>query len=253
VTIFDRNRPRILSYEPAAALPGQEVTVTGINFTPATRLYLNGLELVTLMNPSHQLFARIPDEARSGAITVSNIYGSETSDSVLWVLPRIDGVLSRAATKHREAMTIHGAGLAGATSVTMDNVVIALPGHDAASPTSLMVTLPDGVRTGLVTVRTPAGAAVSPHVYRVPAEITSISPQSGTAGTAVAITGTDFRHVTAVAFNGVPAQFQQDAGGKSLRTTVPAGATSGRLRITIVDGQGAYEVISDQKFTVRRP
>ena len=69
------------------------------------------------------------------------------------------------------------------------------------------------------------------------------SPTFGPAGTSVTITG--FTGATAVFFNGVAAAFTVDPSG-TITTTVPAGATTGRITVTT----GSGPLITTTRFTV---
>jgi hypothetical protein len=75
--------------------------------------------------------------------------------------------------------------------------------------------------------------------------ITSLSPSSGTDGTAVTITGTHFTGVSAVNFNGTSASFTF-VDDSHITTLVPAGATSGNVTVTTPGGTAA----SPTAFTV---
>jgi len=81
----------------------------------------------------------------------------------------------------------------------------------------------------------------------VPA-ITDVSPLSGTVGTAVTITGTNFGDAPAVRFNGtLAAGATVNPEGTSISTTVPPGATSGPVSVTATGGAATgplpFEVI----------
>ncbi|HET9282370.1 MAG TPA: IPT/TIG domain-containing protein [Candidatus Angelobacter sp.] len=69
------------------------------------------------------------------------------------------------------------------------------------------------------------------------------SPTFGPAGTSVTITG--FTGATAVSFNGAAAAFTVDPSG-TITTTVPAGATTGRITVTT----GSGPLITTTRFTV---
>ena len=69
-------------------------------------------------------------------------------------------------------------------------------------------------------------------------QITAFSPAQGVIGTQVTMIGTNFTGVSAVKFNGIPATFTV-LSGTQLRTTVPAGATTGTISLTNSTGTGA--------------
>ncbi len=67
--------------------------------------------------------------------------------------------------------------------------------------------------------------------------ISDIEPHSGTVGTAVTVTGTNFGAAPAVRFNGtLAAGSTVNPAGTSISTTVPAGATTGTVTVTAPGG-----------------
>jgi hypothetical protein len=75
----------------------------------------------------------------------------------------------------------------------------------------------------------------SSQTFTVTLSITGFSPTSGPAGTAVVISGVGFSGAAGVAFNGTPATFSVTSA-TSIRATVPAGATTGRISVTTPAG-----------------
>lgn len=79
------------------------------------------------------------------------------------------------------------------------------------------------------------------------AALADFTPTSGPVGTSVSITGTGLEAVTSVRFGGgvdSPAEWSDD--DQALATTVPAGAQSGRLRVTVE----RVDIESSAAFTV---
>ena len=68
--------------------------------------------------------------------------------------------------------------------------------------------------------------------------VTNFAPLSGGAGTPVVITGTSFTGATAVAFGGVPATVFTVNSATQITATVPAGAVTGKIRVTTPVGFG---------------
>ncbi len=77
--------------------------------------------------------------------------------------------------------------------------------------------------------------------------LTEFTPDTGTPGTQVTLSGTDLDLVTGVAFNGTTAPNFQAASGTQLVVTVPAGATTGPITLTSRTGETAT---SATNFTV---
>ena len=75
----------------------------------------------------------------------------------------------------------------------------------------------------------------------VPPAITDVTPGSGPSGTAVTLTGTGFTGAMAVTFNSVSAAYNT-VSDTQITTTVPAGTTTGPVRVTTLAGTGTSSV-----------
>lgn len=78
------------------------------------------------------------------------------------------------------------------------------------------------------------------------ASITALTPDNGSVGTSVIITGTGFTGATAVRFNGVAASSFTVASATAITAVVPVGATTGPVSITTPNGTAT----SPANFTV---
>jgi hypothetical protein len=115
------------------------------------------------------------------------------------------------------------------------------------SETQIFAIVPVAATTGPITVTTDEGTGTSATVFtvRTAPTIAGFSPDRGSIGTEITLAGQGFTDVNSVSFNGVSASFQIDSDTQ-LRTTVPAGASSGPIRVTANVGTGE----SLQDFTV---
>jgi Domain of unknown function DUF11 len=128
---------------------------------------------------------------------------------------------------------------------------ISFNGVNASTPSDLndnqiIVTVPAGVTTGPIVVRSSLGAfstitntLSSSTNFFVPPTLTSFSPSSGRAGTNVTLTGKNFIGASAVSFGGVPASFSPPTNNTTLYATVPANAVSGTIQVTTPAGPPA--------------
>jgi hypothetical protein len=85
-----------------------------------------------------------------------------------------------------------------------------------------------------------------PVAIPIPPKVTAISPVSGTAGTVVTLTGTNFRAVpidNTVQFNGTAAVVSS-ASATSLTVTAPAGGSTGKVTVTTPDGTGTGPIFT---------
>lgn len=121
-----------------------------------------------------------------------------------------------------------------------------------ASTTSLTVTVPDNATTGKIAVTVHGKTALSDADFIVfKPSITGFAPTKGLTGASVIITGMDFNPdppENRVAFNGVTAEVTQ-ATATSLTVTVPEGATTGKISVTV----HGKTVTSDADFIVLDP
>ncbi len=135
-------------------------------------------------------------------------------------------------------VTITGTNFTGATAVSFGGT--AATSFTVVSATQITATVPAGAATGKVRVTTPAGYGDSSGNFTVvPAPaITSFAPASGPVGTVVTITGTNFTGATAVSFGGTAATSFTVVSATQITATVPAGAATGKVRVTTPAGYG---------------
>ena len=111
--------------------------------------------------------------------------------------------------------------------------------------------MPAGATNGPITVQTPAADTASTANYIVAAAgvptISSFLPISGSVGSSVVITGTNFGCTTSVMFNTTAATTYVVNSAAQITATVPVGATTGPLHVTTTGGGPAN---SSTNFTV---
>ncbi len=144
---------------------------------------------------------------------------------------------------------ILGLNFTGVTAVTFNNVPSAsfprLPNGN------LLATVPNGATTGPIRVTNASGTGASFTPFTVtPAgggpSIALFNPPSGRPGDRITIQGANFQDPSQVFFNGVASPFVLFAGPNFLSAEVPAGATSGPIRVTTSAGSAT----STQSFVV---
>jgi len=143
-------------------------------------------------------------------------------------------------------VTVFGTGF----GVTPQDNTLTINGVSAtvssASPTQLVATVPAGATTGPIAVTVSGGgSAISSEPFTVTADggaptLTSFSPTIGVAGTAVTVVGVNYDPVVTAnlvtfAGNGLRAAVSS-ATSTTLGTTVPPGATSGRIKVATPRG-----------------
>ena len=240
--------PAISSLNPGKGPEGTPVTIAGANFGDSqgtSTVTFNGVAATPTNWSVTSITAAVPAGATTGNVVVT--VGGEASDGVEFaVTPAISGLNSTSGPEGTSIeITGTGFGATQGTSSVSFNGTAATP--TSWSGTSIAVTVPAGAATGnvVVTVDSQASNGV---VFTVTPAISSVSPDSGAEGTSVDISGTSFgatQGASTVTFNGTAAT-PTSWSGTSITVTVPAGATTGNVVVT-VDGQASNAVA----FTVK--
>ncbi|MFQ5637076.1 MAG: DNRLRE domain-containing protein [bacterium] len=143
-------------------------------------------------------------------------------------------------------ITLVGSHFTGATSVTFNGTPATVFAVD--SDLQVRATVPAGASSGKIAVTTndSTGTSRSDFIVLAPPGIASFTPTSGAPGTVVTVSGNNFTSVTAVSFNGTPASAFVVRSGNQLQATVPAGAATGKIRLSNSIGTA----VSVSNFTV---
>ncbi len=231
--------PSISGFTPSSGPVGTSVTINGANFVGVSQVQFNGVGTPFMVNGTTQITTNVPAGATDGPISVSTSGGSVSSSSSFNVTTAaIPAVNNFNPTSGPVGATVHifGANFTGATVVRF-NGISATP-FTIIGPGNIQTTVPSGATTGKISVTTPAGTGTSAANFTVTTgglSITSFSPTSGSVGTAVVINGTGFTNVSAVRFNGISSTFTVVSATR-INTTVPAGATTGKITVTTPAG-----------------
>ena len=188
-------------------------------------------------------FNTSPGAAFSGQINTFAIRPTATDDIIAFLEGISFSPFAPTFGPVGTGVTITGTTFTGATAVSFNGVAATF----TVSPSgTITTTVPAGATTGPITVTTPgSGPLVTTTRFTVTPAITSFAPAIGAVGTGVTITGTNFTGATAVSFGGRAATFTVSNSG-TVTTTVPAGATTGPITVTTLDGTAT----SAASFTV---
>jgi uncharacterized repeat protein (TIGR03803 family) len=151
--------------------------------------------------------------------------------------------LMTTAGKAGQRVQILGQGFTGTTSVSFGSGAASF---QVLSDTYMTAVVPATGTTANVTVVTPGGSLVSSKVFSIIPTISGFSPTTGRPGSQVVITGKGLAQTTKVTFGGVAStSFIKSA--TQVTATVPAGAVTGKIKITTTGGtatsSGTFTVI----------
>lgn len=248
----------ITSLSPTQGPAGTLVTITGTGFSStasANTVTFNGVSATVTLTTDKQLVATVPPSAATGAVKVST-GGREVTGPVFTVtLPSSLTVtdINPSSGLMGTDVTLTGTGFSttAALNIVKFNGVTAVV--KSATATQLVVTVPVNATTGTVSVKV-GDDSVTGLMFTVlsPAPtLTSLSPTSGNIGSTITLSGTGFSTTLSqnnVKFNGIAATVT-NASSTSLTVTVPDGATSGDVTVT-VNGKTSAEIHFDVTTTL---
>ena len=224
--------PVISSLSASAGHVGQVITVTGVNFGASqgdSSITFNGIAATTSSWSDTTIVVPVPTNAATGnvIVTVAGIPSSPVSFTII----SITGLYPSAAAIGAN-ITITGTGFGttqGAASVNFNGTPSTPVGWWI---TNITVPVPVSATSGPVVVEMQGGTSNS-FQFAVSPGIAGISPNIGSAGTPVTITGTSFGGTQAssvVTFNGVPAVINSWSD-ESIGALVPSGTTTGLVQV----------------------
>jgi len=231
--------PSITTLNPTSGLVGTSVTISGTNFGGSqgtSTVKFNGTTATPTSWSAASIVVPVPTGATTGnvVVTVGGVSSNGLSFTLL-VPPSITSLAPNSGTVGT-SVTIAGAnfGTSQGTSTVTFNGTAATP--TSWSATSIAVPVPAAATTGnvVVTVGGLASNGVSFTVV-VPPSVTSLTPNSGTVGTSITITGANFGATqgnSTVTFNGI-ATTPTSWGATSIAAPVPNGATTGNVIVTV--------------------
>ena len=239
--------PRVTAVSAATgpAVGGTALTITGTAFSGATRVSFGATAAASFTVNSSTSITTTSPAAGAGTVdvTVTNPGGTSTasaSDRFTFVAaPTISSLSPSSGSVYGGTdVTITGAHLSGATSVTFDgtptgfvvtgdtSITATSPAGESAGTVSVVVTSIGGRSAGArftYTVSTPTVSGIAPN----------LGPESG--GTWVTITGTNLTGASRVAFGGIPTAFAVDSD-TSIEAWSPPGAGTVAVRVTTLGG-----------------
>ena len=238
--------PTITSFTPTSGGIGTIVTINGSTLTTATAVKFNGVSAAFTVVNSAKITATVAAGTTTGKITITTAGGTATSTATFTFIP-IQTITSFTPTSGQPGtvVTITGTDFTDVTNVKFNGFNAAA--ISIVNDTTLKAIVPMSATTGPITIVTTNGSITSTTNFTVILlpKITSFTPNTGTAGTPVTITGTGFLGASTVTFNGVVAGYTV-VSNTQITSLVPSGATSGRIRVTTANGLA----ISATNFTI---
>jgi uncharacterized repeat protein (TIGR01451 family) len=155
-------QPWITNISPAKAVVGSTVTLTGRNLTNASSLWVNGAPWSFTGNAT-QIVTTVPANGTSGPMTLTAPGGVYITPTIFAVLPTLSS-FSPPLGPANTLVTLSGTSLFNVTNVEFNGVGAA---PVFATNDEVRVRVPPGATSGLISVFTPYGSAVSASPFIV--------------------------------------------------------------------------------------
>ncbi|MHC2991639.1 hypothetical protein OB13_08585, partial [Pontibacter sp. HJ8] len=245
-------KPTITNIAPTKGTEGSTVVIKGTEFLGdnITVTFLGTEEgndetvaTTITVDSETQITATVPVGAVTGKLMVANAAGASEPSDATYTVVRTPEIISfnPVVGKVSDKVTITGWLLNQVTGVDFNDtpaqftyntdgtITATVPAEATTGPISINVNETEAFRTAEVFTVIPAPTIIA------------FSPvEGGVAGTVVTITGTNFRDVTAVSFNGIAADMstvQVNETFDVLTVTVPFAATTGKIKIVAAAGE----------------
>ncbi len=243
--------PAITSFTPQSGEAGSIVTITGTDFTGATKVTFCGYAANFTVVSDTTITATVPDNTSRGVIAVTNPYGTSQTWAQFTINPPVITGFSPSRGNTGLQVTISGRHFTGATEVRFNGGTAVFTVN---SDTSITATVPENTYNGKITVVTPYGTAKSDTDFATDSPtVVSYLPVEGKPGQVVSITGTNFTGATVVQFGAEPAEFVVRSA-TLITAKVPANAVTGNIIIVTPYGYcfsyGQFIVIPELNLTI---
>ncbi|WP_066836291.1 IPT/TIG domain-containing protein [Rufibacter ruber] len=246
------HHPELSSFSPRAGKFGAEVLLTGSKFAPTAagnQVFFNQIKAEVLESTGTTLKVKVPTGASSGKIKVvtENGNGSSTTNFTVYQPP----ILTRFAPAEGiigAEVTLEGNHL---TSELVESVMLGTLTCEILSigANAVTIKIPTGAGSNKFIIQTKGGQVTSVGTYQVwpPPVISGFNLNRQRVGGNLSLQGTNFAPTAqrnTVNFNSLSAEVLQ-ASESQLLVRVPAGATSGTVKVTTPGGTAskAFEVI----------
>ncbi|MEP7341034.1 MAG: putative Ig domain-containing protein, partial [Acidobacteriota bacterium] len=236
--------PTVAGYAPQTGAIGQEVTITGTNFTVMTTVAFSANAAATVIFDSDtQIRAIVPATAVSGPIKIGQPGCPDATAGTFTITtpcPTADS-LSPVGASVGDTVTITGTNLIGVTDVKFNNGVNGVAAtFNVVNAVTITATVPAGAVNGPITLEKAGCAdADSPTFTIIGAAncptVAGINPTLASVGSIVTLTGTNFTGANDVLFKGPARQFITATftvvNDTTITATVPFGASFGPVLV----------------------
>lgn len=243
--------PKIKNLSTTQGLIGSDVTIMGSNLKSVDKVKLGAEDAAGFdpaANTDSAITVKVPASVKYGDLLITVYHSGVGSDQINFTVveapkpPEATGITPANGFPGTE-VTVTGNNLGIVTSVTIADKPVSF----TATGTTLTFTIPEGLTSGsqTITITSPGGTTTTTFSVSLAPVITSFTPLSAKVGDEVTVTGLRFTNIQAVTLGSINATYTA-VDDKTLKFTVPDGATTGKINITTNEGSAS----SADAFTV---
>jgi RHS repeat-associated protein len=228
--------PSISSLSSTSGAVGASVTINGLNFGATGTVKFNTTTATTVTSWSTtSIVATVPAGASTGNVVVT--VGGNASNGSSFTVVAAPAIASLSTTSGvvGAPVTINGANFGspqGTGTISFNGTPATVTTWGASA---IQTTVPTGATTGNIVVHA-SGVDSNGSSFTVFPSISGLSPNSGAVGLSITISGLNFgspQGSSTVKFNTTAATTITSWGPSSIVATVPAGATTGNVVVTV--------------------
>ena len=237
--------PKIISFTPKAAGPGQAVTITGADLTNTYSIMFGNVATSNFhVDSRNQITATVPDVPTIGpygTIKIIAVEGEYPADGFTFLPKPAITSFTASSTATGMTLTLTGTGFTGATKVMIGTVNA--KSFTINSDKQITAVIGAGV-SGIIYVESAGGTGTGGPFAGYPTPvITTFSPKEAPSQATVVITGTGFKGATKVMFNTISAKSFVVNSDTQISAVVGAGE-SGLITVQTPGGSATVGVFN---------
>lgn len=239
----------VTSILPTTIKAGTELTIKGVNLQLVEKVKLQPNLEITVPPAEDpymdltEIKITVPENTQDGDVLLVAYSGMETNvGAITMVLPTVTSIAPN-PVKGGGVLTIKGTNLDLVTNINFPNVDNAV-NVVSKTATQLTINVPVEAADGEIVLNTNSGKTVEAAYTTAKSTITNITPTSLVAGNDITITGTNLDLVRSVTFGGGINVSVTPTNAASFTVTVPTTATSGTVKLNLVNNASVTSSVS---------
>ncbi|MCQ6957182.1 FG-GAP-like repeat-containing protein [Mucilaginibacter aquariorum] len=221
----------VTGFSPVSGIAGTRITITGFNFKDVYSVTIGGVAVTSYTVVSPTSIIAVAGKGASGKVVVTTYTGSGSKAGFTYISPPLLAAISPAVAGAGDMVTLTGSGFNHVTAVSFGGT--AAGSFTIVSATQIKAIVSSGA-AGDVKVVSPAGVSSIPGFTMIPA-INGFTPDKGTNGTLLNLTGTGLSNVTEITVGGVPVRSFVVNSATSI-TAVAAANAQGVVKVSAPGG-----------------